>query len=136
MDWHRLFGLLLADFCTGLPFEVEVEVDLSKRKQRLDIVLLRKHPGPCSERFPDGLDDLTAYNLITFKSHQEPDGVYDVRWGTDFIRIVVVRNLPQEKHNALMHLFSAAAKDCRYGTENYRLRSSRTSSIVEELLAH
>ena len=28
-DYHRLFGLLLADVFTGSPFEVEVELDLS-----------------------------------------------------------------------------------------------------------
>ena len=25
MDWHRLFGLLLTDYFTGTPFEVELE---------------------------------------------------------------------------------------------------------------
>jgi hypothetical protein len=28
-DWHRLFGLLLTDFFSGSPFEVEIERDLS-----------------------------------------------------------------------------------------------------------
>src|SRR5262245_12394076 len=36
-DWHRLFGLLLTDFFTGLPFIVEVERDLSEQQQFLDV---------------------------------------------------------------------------------------------------
>lgn len=28
-EWHRLFGLLLADFFTGSPFDVETERALS-----------------------------------------------------------------------------------------------------------
>src|SRR5437899_4821439 len=34
-------------------------------------------------------------------------GVYDCRWGTDAIRVVVAGELPREPHNAPLHLFSA-----------------------------
>src|SRR5713226_5360569 len=71
MDWHRHFGLLLTDFFTGSPFVVELEKDLSIKKQLLDVVILRKDKGRFAERLPDGLDDLADHNLITFKSHQE-----------------------------------------------------------------
>jgi hypothetical protein len=71
MDWHRLFGLLLTDFFTGSPFVVELEKDLSLKQQLLDVVILRKGQGAFAEPLPDGLDDLAAHNLITFKSHQE-----------------------------------------------------------------
>ena len=40
-DWHRLFGLLLTDFFTGLPFTVELERDLSEQ-QFLDVVIVRR----------------------------------------------------------------------------------------------
>jgi hypothetical protein len=70
-DWHRLFGLLLTDFFTNSPFAVEVEKELSHQKQQLDVVILRKRKGRFAERLPDGLDDLAAHNLITFKSHQD-----------------------------------------------------------------
>src|SRR5207302_992827 len=70
-DWHRLFGLILTDFFTGSPFRVELEKDLSLKKQLLDVVILRREAGPFSERLPDGFDDLAAHNLITFKSYQE-----------------------------------------------------------------
>ncbi len=34
-------------------------------------------------------------------------GVYDCRWGTDTVRVVVAGELPREAHNAPLHLFSA-----------------------------
>src|SRR5688572_20373320 len=71
MEWHRLFGLMLTDFFTGSPFEVELEKDLSLRKQLLDVVVLRRKPGTFSGRLPDGLVPLANHNLITFKSHHE-----------------------------------------------------------------
>src|SRR5213592_149918 len=71
MNWHRLFGLVLTDFFTGSPFVVELEKDLSLKKQLLDVIILRKYPGTFSEPLPEGLEDLAAHNLITFKSHQE-----------------------------------------------------------------
>src|SRR5437016_10302103 len=70
-DWHRLFGLLLTDFFTGSPFAVEVERDLSHQQQRLDVIIVRKRKGRFAGRLPDGLDDLAAHNLITFKSHKD-----------------------------------------------------------------
>src|SRR6185369_15326422 len=70
-DWHRLFGLLLTDFFTGSPFEVEVERDLSVQQQLLDVVIVRRRRGTFAGRLPDGLAGLVAHNLITFKSHHE-----------------------------------------------------------------
>src|ERR1700722_18402427 len=70
-DWHRLFGLLLTDFFTDSPFTVEVEPDLSKQQQFLDVVILRRGPGQFAGRLPDGLDELAVHNLITYKSHHE-----------------------------------------------------------------
>jgi hypothetical protein len=44
-DWHRLFGLLLADFFTDSPFTVEVERDLPQLQQFLDVVIVRRGRG-------------------------------------------------------------------------------------------
>jgi hypothetical protein len=71
MDWHRLFGLLLADFFADSPFLVELEKDLSIKRQLLDVVILRKRAGQFQGRLPDGLEDLAMHNLITFKSFRE-----------------------------------------------------------------
>ena len=70
-DWHRLFGLVLTDFFTGSPFEVEVERDLSQQQQLLDVVIVRRRPGRFTRTLPDGLGDLAEHNLISFKSHRE-----------------------------------------------------------------
>src|SRR5438046_4987879 len=71
MNWHRLFGLLLSDFFAGSPFVVELEKDLSIKKQLLDVVILRRGRGRFMGQLPDGFRGLTKYNLITFKSYQE-----------------------------------------------------------------
>jgi hypothetical protein len=189
MDWHRLFGLLLTDFFDGSPFGVDIEKDLSIQKQSIDIIIVRKRPGRFAGQFPDGLDDLVTYNLLTFKSHQEPlddwaikelighyvsyrkqvspstdtllpetdfrlyavcarypqnlasrvpweevrQGVYHCRWGTDWIRVVVLRQLPQASHNAALHLFSAVPELVRFGQKNYRRRSADLSTLLLEL---
>jgi hypothetical protein len=69
--WHRLLGLLLTDHLAGSPFTVELEKDLSQKQQLLDVVVIRRGPGEVTRPLPDGLDDLVAHNLITFKSHQD-----------------------------------------------------------------
>src|SRR5438105_59196 len=71
MNWHRLFGLILTDFFTDSPYVVELEKDLALQKQLPDVVVLRRWPGRFAGRLPDGLDNLAAHNLITFKSHHE-----------------------------------------------------------------
>jgi DNA-binding MarR family transcriptional regulator len=70
-EWHRLFGLLLTDYFTDSPFTVDVERDLSEQQQRLDVVIVRRSRGRFTGRLPDGLTNLVAHNLITFKSHRE-----------------------------------------------------------------
>jgi hypothetical protein len=188
-DWHRLFGMLLKDFFTGSPFQVEVERDLSEQQQLLDVVIVRKGRGRFAGRLPDGLDGLVAHNLISFKSHREaldawamkelvghdvayrklvspspsrrlPDdqfrlyavaarfphnlsgqvpwrqqqaGVYDCRWGTDLVRVIVVGELPLQEHNAPLHLFSASAEPVAFGRRAYRRRSEHTSRLLRQL---
>jgi hypothetical protein len=70
-DWHRLFGLLLTDFFTGSPSQVEVERDLSVQQQFLNVTIVRRGRGRFAGRLPDGLEGLRPHNLLTFKSHHE-----------------------------------------------------------------
>ncbi|MDI6792333.1 MAG: hypothetical protein QME81_05625, partial [bacterium] len=72
IDWHRLFGLALIDFFTDSPFVVELEKDLSKKRQLLDVVILKKQAGEFSGQLPDGLDNLAGHNLLSYKSMREP----------------------------------------------------------------
>ena len=68
---HRLFGLSWIDFFQGTPVAVETEMDLSLKQQFIDLILIRKGPGPLPWPLPDGFEDMAAHNLVTFKSHQE-----------------------------------------------------------------
>jgi hypothetical protein len=189
MNWHRIFGLVLIDFFTNSPFEVELEKDLSIKRQLLDAAVLRKLPGEFSGPLPDGLESLKDHNLITYKSHQEAlddwtikeltghyvnyrkqvspsmndllpeatfglyavcarfpqglashvhldevqSGVYNYRRGTDEIRIIVTRQLPETEHNAVLHLFSAAPDRVRFGVEHYQRRTAEMSGVVNQL---
>jgi hypothetical protein len=69
--WHDLLALLCTDFFSDTPFTVQAEVDLSVKKQLLDLVIVRTSEAPFEGRLPDGLHDLGRHNLITFKSFQE-----------------------------------------------------------------
>jgi hypothetical protein len=60
-------------------------------------------------------------------------GVYDCRWGTDTIRVVVAGELPREPHNAPLHLFSASAELVTFGRGSYRPRSELTSGVLGQL---
>src|SRR5438445_1316177 len=55
----------------GDPDTADPEKDLALKKQLLDVVVLRRGPGQFAGRLPDGLDNLAAHNLITFKSHHD-----------------------------------------------------------------
>ena len=186
---HRLFGLSWIDFCQGSALAVETEMDLSVRKQFVDLVLIHSGSGLMPRPLPDGFDDLAVHNLVTFKSHQEAldgwalcelvghyvnyrkqctlssedllpetdfrlfavcvrypqnlaqqvvltrvrEGVYEVPLITQRIRIIVVNQLPQVEHNAMLHLFSAREELLRYGKEHYRPRSKETSTLLYQL---
>jgi hypothetical protein len=70
IDWHRLFGLTLEDYFTGTHYRVELEKDVARKRQVLDVVIVRGSGAalldPC-----DGLEDLKPHNLLTYKSGQE-----------------------------------------------------------------
>jgi hypothetical protein len=72
INWHRLFGLTLMDFFTASNYEVELEKELSQKKQYLDVVIIRKGLGKSLHTVPDGLENLREHNLLTYKSLQEP----------------------------------------------------------------
>ena len=61
-------------------------------------------------------------------------GVYDCRWGTDVVRVVVAGQLPREVHNAPLHLFSASPELVGFGGRAYRRRSKDTSAMLGQLL--
>ena len=72
IQWHRLFGLVLSDFFSNTPYSVELECDLSLRQQFLDVIIVKKRAGAIQRALPDGLDNLTTHNLLSYKSLHEP----------------------------------------------------------------
>jgi hypothetical protein len=72
INWHRLFGLTLKDFFTGSNYQVDLEKDLTVQEQYLDIAIIRKSEGQPITEWPDGFDNLSEYNLVSYKSLREP----------------------------------------------------------------
>lgn len=73
LEWHRLLGLTLMDFFTDSPYRVELEKDLSLRQQLLDVAIIRQEAnGQMPAEVPDGLENLTRHNLLTYKSMRQP----------------------------------------------------------------
>ncbi len=70
--WHRLFGLLLMDYLSNRGFRVELEKDLSLKRQYLDVVIVEREDeeadltGIC-----DGFDNLASHNLLSYKSRRQ-----------------------------------------------------------------
>jgi hypothetical protein len=77
-------------------------------------------------RFPHNLSGQVPWQRVQA-------GVYDCRWGTDTIRVVVAGELPQEAHNAPLHLFSAAPNLVDFGGSAYQRRSEQTSRLLGQL---
>jgi len=77
-------------------------------------------------RFPQNLAQRVPLAFVR-------DGVYEVALITQRIRIIVVHQLPQADHNAMLHLFSAREELLRFGQEHYRPYSKETSTLLYEL---
>jgi hypothetical protein len=77
-------------------------------------------------RFPHNLSGQVPWQ-------QRQAGVYDCLWGTDTVRVVVAGELPQEAHNAPLHLFSAAPDLVDFGCSAYQRRSANTSSLLGQV---
>jgi hypothetical protein len=78
-------------------------------------------------RFPHNLSGQAPWQ-------ERQAGVYDCKWGTDEVRVVVAGELPREAHNAPLHLFSASPELIGFGGMTYRRRSKNTSAMLGQLL--
>ena len=167
---------MLEDQFYGSPYKVEVEVDLARQAQFLDVVVVEQQqiqPWPEAVQLPDGLEQLKPYNLITFKSYHESfndwavkelighyvnyrkqvsdkklisqssfrlyavsnhhpntlaqfltptdkSGVYDLTWGSDTIRLIVLSQIGPEPKNDLWHLFSHQREQVTQACQRYQ----------------
>jgi len=77
-------------------------------------------------RFPQGLT--SAHELTKIQA-----GVYEITWGTQRVRIIVLRDIPQEEHNALWNMFSNVKENIEYGATHYGPEFKGMSSILNGL---
>ena len=69
INWHRLFGLMLMDYFSDRGFRVELEKDLSQKRQYLDVVIVeRKDEEANLSGICDGFDNLSSHNLLSYNS--------------------------------------------------------------------
>lgn len=71
IDWHHLFGWTLMDYFRDSNYQVDLEKDLSVKPQLLDVIIIEKSTGASLIEYPDGLENLSQHNLLTYKSKQE-----------------------------------------------------------------
>ncbi|MEM7070076.1 MAG: hypothetical protein AAF478_14455, partial [Pseudomonadota bacterium] len=80
IDWHRLFGIAVEqDFIDYIILQIERERDSSVKQEYLDLLIIYTENIESLESFlanppkplPDGLDNLSQHNLITYKSMRE-----------------------------------------------------------------
>ena len=80
-----------------------------------------------STRFPNKLAEQVALQHIS-------PGVYDVVWGTDIIRLIVLSKIPDGEHNAIWRLFSAKGEVVLQAFGQYQINQPEISTIVHDLL--
>jgi proteasome lid subunit RPN8/RPN11 len=194
VPWHRIFGMALTRYFAGSGWKVDVEVDLSRQLQRLDVVILR-HVGAAVVAppvWPDGFGTPAEYNLLTFKALQDPlnpwalkelaahgvnyrkyvspsldallpeehfrllaatmhfprqlasrialnqqgTGAYDVVWGTDTIRVLVLHEMPAAEQNLVWNLFSGDPAHIATAFQHLQPRLQSWSSLLNDLLGY
>jgi hypothetical protein len=64
--------MTMIDYFTDTPYHVELEKELCQKKQRIDVLLLEQAPDLPLSEIPDGLENLSKHNLLTYKSHHQP----------------------------------------------------------------
>jgi len=189
-DWHKLFGITLTDFFTDTAYTVELEKDLSLKKQFPDIVIIEKKEGQMPDELPDGFENMARHNLISYKSLHEPfdgwsadelighfvnyrkqvspslkkllpkedfrlyavctrfpenlekeaelkpvsEGVYDFRWGSRDLCLIITSRIAREKRNAMWLMFSAVADRAGYGFSHYNGKIDEMSTAMNDLL--
>ena len=94
-QWHRLLALVMKPLFEMLGYETKAEVDLSQKKQLIDILVLKKDKeidwSLLPKEFWEAFDNLKDYNLITFKTYSESlnQGAIEELYGhfTNYLKI-------------------------------------------------
>ena len=80
IEWHKILGMALIDFFSNTNFSVEIEKEM-EIQQFLDYLVIKVDSTNDSSSLvlPDGMESLSRYNLLTFKSSRQPLD----RWALD-----------------------------------------------------
>lgn len=65
--------------------------------------------------------------------HLVQAGVYEIKWGSKLVRVIVTSQVPQTPNNAVWNLFSGIAEHVQHATATYRWRRSDNSGILNQL---
>ena len=77
-------------------------------------------------RFPKKLENQVTWQPLS-------PGVYDVPWGTDKIRVLVLSEMPVDDRNTFWNLFSADRERVNDAADRYRRRHRESSTILNQL---
>jgi hypothetical protein len=79
-----------------------------------------------STRHPDKLETEALLEPIK-------DGVYEVKWGSRSIGLIVLSEVAQVERNAVWQLFSGVPESVYYGSSHYHWRQTDLSTVVNQL---
>ena len=74
IEWHKILGMALVDFFSSTNYSVEIEKEL-EIPQYLDYLVVKgnniNNINNSTLILPDGMETLSQYNLLTFKSLEQ-----------------------------------------------------------------
>jgi len=79
-----------------------------------------------STRYPQKLSQLATFSPVT-------QGVYDMPWGGQCVRLIVLSQIAEIERNAIWQLFSAEPEHVQFGASHYQWHIQQLSTIVQEL---
>ncbi len=82
-----------------------------------------------STRYPQKLAHITTL-------HQIMEGVYELAWGSQQIRMIVLSQIPEAEQNAIWQLFSGIPEHISYGASHYHWHIEQLSTVIYELYTH
>lgn len=61
------------------------------------------------------------------------EGVYDLRWGSRLVRVIVLSEIPQVERNALWLLFSGLVEKVQYGFAQYKSQQHESPPLLNKI---
>ncbi len=84
-----------------------------------------------STRYPHNLAQ-----RVTLRPLVDLPGVYEVRWGSRQVRVLVLNQIQPLPKNALWQLFSANETQVRFGSQHYQFDPAKTSAVMNQLFEY